>query len=131
MGRRLLAVCALALCLGGTATAAVLHIAADPLEPQEWWLAKVGADPAAAPPPGVPITIVDSGTDPTHPEFAGRPDTTFLNTQTTSGTREFHGTFVASVAAAPENGIGMVGVYPTAALLLQPESMRHPNTVPV
>jgi len=118
VGRRFLAVCALALCLGGTATAAVLHIAADPLEPQEWWLAKVGADPAAAPPPGVPITIVDSGTDPTHPEFAERPDTTFLNTQTTSGTREFHGTFVASVAAAPENGIGMVGVYPTAALQL-------------
>lgn len=118
MGRRLLVVCVLALCLGGTATAAVLRGATDPLEPQEWWLADVGADPAAAPPAGVPITIVDSGTDPTHPEFAGRPNTTFLNTQTTSGTTEFHGTFVASVAAAPENGVGMVGVYPTAALLL-------------
>jgi hypothetical protein len=118
VGRRLLVVCVLALCLGGTATAAVLRGATDPLEPQEWWLADVGADPAAAPPAGVPITIVDSGTDPTHPEFAGRPNTTFLNTQTTSGTTEFHGTFVASVAAAPENGVGMVGVYPTAALLL-------------
>jgi hypothetical protein len=66
----------------------------------------------------VPITIVDSGTDPTHPEFAGRPNTTFLNSQTTSGPSEFHGTFVASVAAAPENGVGIVGVYPTAALQL-------------
>ena len=45
----------------------------------------IGADPAAAPGPGVPITIVDSGTDPTHPEFAGRPNTTFLNDQTTIG----------------------------------------------
>src|SRR6267378_1172475 len=64
VGRRLLAVCVLALCLGGTATAAVLHSTTDPLEPMEWWLAHVGADPAAAPPAGVPITIVDSGTDP-------------------------------------------------------------------
>ena len=118
MGRRLLAVCVLALCLGGTATAAVLHSAADPLEPQEWWLAAVGAAPAAAPPAGVPITIVDSGTDPTHPDFVGRPATTFLNDQTTSGAGEFHGTMVASIAAAPENGVDLVGVYPTAALQL-------------
>lgn len=118
MGRRFLAVCLLALCVGGTAAAATFSGAADPLEPQEWWLAKVGADPAAAPPAGVPITIVDSGTDPTHPEFAGRANTTFLNTQTTFGPGEFHGTFVASVAAAPENGVGIAGVYPTAALQL-------------
>lgn len=118
MGRRFLAVCLLALCVGGTAAAATFSGAADPLEPQEWWLAKVGADPAAAPPAGVPITIVDSGTDPTHPEFVGRANTTFLNTQTTFGPGEFHGTFVASVAAAPENGVGIAGVYPTAALQL-------------
>ncbi len=78
----------------------------------------IGADPAAAPGPGVPITIVDSGTDPTHPDFAGRPNTTFLNDQTTFGADEFHGTMVASIAAAPENGVGIVGVYPTAALQL-------------
>jgi subtilisin family serine protease len=116
VGRRLLVVCVLALCLGATATAAALHGAADPLEPQEWWLADVGADPAVAPPAGVPITIVDSGTDPTHPDFAARPSTTFLNDQTTSGPDEFHGTMVASIAAAPENGVDLVGVYPTAAL---------------
>jgi subtilisin family serine protease len=116
VGRRLLAVCVLALCLGGTATAAVLHRAADPLEPQEWWLTHIGADPAAAPPAGVPIAIVDTGTDPTHPDFAGRPATTFLNDQTTSGPDEYHGTMVASIAAAPENGVDLAGVYPTAAL---------------
>jgi len=118
VGRRLLAVCVLALCLGGTATAAVLRSATDPLEPQEWWLAHVGADPASAPPPGVPITIVDTGTDPTHPDFAGRPSTTFLNDQTTSGPDEHHGTMVASIAAAPENGVDLVGVYPGATLQL-------------
>jgi subtilisin family serine protease len=118
VGRRFLAVCLLALCICGTATAASVRGATDPLEPQEWWLAHVGADPAAAPGPGVPITIVDSGTDPTHPEFSGRPNTTFMNDQSTFGSKEFHGTFVASVAAAPENGVDIVGVYPTAALQL-------------
>jgi len=66
----------------------------------------------------VPITIVDSGTDPTHPDFAGRPNTTYLNEQTTVGREEYHGTMVASLAAAPENGTDLVGVYPTAALQL-------------
>jgi subtilisin family serine protease len=64
----------------------------------------------------VPIAIVDSGTDPTHPEFAGRPNTTFLDTQTVAGREEYHGTVVASVAAAPANGTGLLGVYPEAAL---------------
>ena len=116
MGRRLLAVVALALALCGTASAAVSHGAVDPLEPQEWWLAAIGANPAEAPGPGVPITIIDSGTDPSQPEFAGRPNTTFLTPQTVSGPGEFHGTSVASIAAAPENGVGMVGVYPNAVL---------------
>jgi subtilisin family serine protease len=116
VGRRFLAVCLLALCVCGTATAATVRGAADPIEPQEWWLSHVGADPAAAPGPGVPITIVDSGVDPTHPDFAGRPNTTFLNGQTTVGREEYHGTMVASIAAAPVNGADLTGVYPTAAL---------------
>jgi hypothetical protein len=64
----------------------------------------------------VPLTVVDSGVDATQPDFAGRPDTAYLNAQTVTGTSEFHGTEVASVAAAPENGIGIAGVYPQAAL---------------
>ncbi len=118
MGRRFLAVCLLALCICGTATAASARGATDPLEPQEWWLSHVGADPAVAPGPGVPITIVDSGTDPTHPDFAGRANTTFLNDQTTFGREEYHGTMVASIAAAAQNGVDLTGVYPTAALQL-------------
>jgi subtilisin family serine protease len=118
VGRRFVAVCLLALCVCGTATAATVRGATDPLEPQEWWLSHVGADPAAAPGPGVPITIVDSGTDATHPEFAGRPNTTFMNDQTTFGGEEYHGTIVASIAAAPENGVGIAGIYPNAVLQL-------------
>jgi hypothetical protein len=96
------------------AAAATGRIAGDPLEAQEWWLADIGADPAAAPGPGVPITVVDSGVDPTDSEFAGRPNTTFLNPQTVEGPGEYHGTAVASLAVAPENGVGLVGVYPQA-----------------
>ena len=89
--------------------------APDPMQAQEWWLAAVGADPAAAPGPGVPITVIDSGVDPTSPEFAGRPNTTFLNSQTVDGPGEYHGTAVASLAVAAANGVGIVGVYPRAA----------------
>ena len=113
---RLLAALLLALCTGGSATAAMARTATDPLEPQEWWLADIGSTQATPPGPGVPITIVDSGVDATHPEFAGRPDTTYLNDQTVFGGQEYHGTVVASIAAAPANGVGIVGVYPTAAL---------------
>jgi subtilisin family serine protease len=116
VGRRLLAVGLLALCFAAAAGAAPAATAIDPLQPQQWWLADIGADRATPPGPGVPITIVDSGVDPTHPEFAGRPNTTFFNDQTVAGREEYHGTIVASVAAAPANGAGIVGVYPTAAL---------------
>jgi subtilisin family serine protease len=111
--RSLLPVVLLALALTGTAAA---RVAADPLQPQEWWLSRIGADRATQAGPGVPVAIVDSGTDPTHEEFAGRPNSSFLNDQTWLGREEYHGTAVASVAAAPENGLGMQGVYPQAVL---------------
>jgi len=88
----------------------------DPLQGQEWFLDNVGAEQASPPGPGVPLTIVDSGVDSGQPDFAGRPNTTYLNDQTVTGPGEFHGTEIASVAAAPANGIGIVGVYPQAAL---------------
>jgi subtilisin family serine protease len=102
--------------LTGTAAAATGRISDDPLQSQEWWLHDVGADQATPPGPGVPIAIVDSGLDVTTPEFAGRPNVTLLNDQTVFGPEEWHGTFVASIAAAPANGVGIVGVYPQAAL---------------
>ena len=116
MRRRLLIALAAALCVCSPAVAATGRTAGEPLQDQEWWLAHIGADPAAAPPAGVPITIIDSGVDPTHPEFAGRPNTAFLNDQTVDGAGEDHGTIVASLAAAPANGVGIVGVYPQAVL---------------
>jgi len=111
-----LAAAVAALGVGATAAAATGRLSDDPLQSQEWWLHDIGADQATPPGPGVTLGIVDSGLDVTTPEFAGRPDVTLLNNQTTFGPEEWHGTVVASIAAAPTNGIGVVGVYPQASL---------------
>ena len=116
MRRLLLIALAAALYACSPAAAATGRIAGDPLQGQEWWLQRIGADQSPTPGPGVPITFVDSGVDPTHPEFAVRPNTSFLNDQTVDGRDEHHGTAVASLAGAPENGVGIVGVYPQAVL---------------
>ncbi len=88
----------------------------DPLLAGEWWLSRIGADALEPPEAGVPITVIDTGIDLTHPEFAQRPNTVTLNAQTLAGSRAFHGTAVASLAAAPANGVGVIGVYPAASL---------------
>jgi hypothetical protein len=91
--------------------------AAEPFAGLEWWRAAVGADQVAPPGPGKRVTVIDTGLDSGHPEFAGRPNTTLLNAQSTTGNEdEAHGTAVSSVAAAPENGVGVSGIYPQAAL---------------
>ncbi len=88
----------------------------DPLVPSQWWINSIGAGTVEPPGPGKPVTVVDTGVDLNHPEFAGRPSTTALNGQSIVGQAEDHGTAVASTIAAPPNGQGLVGVYPQAAL---------------
>jgi hypothetical protein len=89
----------------------------DPLVPTEWWIPHIGADRWKPPGPGVPLTVIDSGLDVRHEEFRGRPNTIALNKQLfLEDESELHGTAVASVAAAPVNGRGLVGVYPRALL---------------
>jgi len=88
----------------------------DPLQSDEWWTTQIGIDGLVPPGPGVPVTIVDTGIDLSHPEFAGRPDTLALNPQEPAGVGGEHGTMVASVIGAPMNGVGIVGIYPRAVL---------------
>ncbi len=91
----------------------------DPLSPTQWWPAHVGVANWTGPGPGVPLTMIDSGVDLSHEEFAGRPNTVALNAQTfDANEEELHGTATASVAAAPLNGKGIVGIYPQAKLQL-------------
>ncbi|HKY26210.1 MAG TPA: hypothetical protein VJM07_13700, partial [Gaiella sp.] len=63
----------------------------EPLEPEEWWRAQIGIQGLTPPGSGVPVTIVDSGIDVTHPEFTGRPDTELLNAQEPQGVGGEHG----------------------------------------
>jgi Subtilase family len=84
----------------------------DPLGSLQWWLAPIGASALTAPGPGVPLAVLDTGVDATHPEFVARP-VTYLNAQVVEHP---HGTQVSSVAGAPVNGQGIVGVYPQLAL---------------
>ncbi|MBA3734598.1 MAG: S8 family serine peptidase [Actinobacteria bacterium] len=93
-----------------------LRQATDPLVPQQWWRVAIGANTVDSPGPGRPVTVVDSGLDLSHPEFASRPNTTALNRQTVDELDEDHGTEVSSVIGAPNNGVGIVGVYPDAVL---------------
>ena len=94
-----------------------LTVCTDPLCQSEWWVHAVGADVWTPPGPGVPVTMIDSGVDLSHPEFLGRPDTTALNAQTfNAAEEELHGTATASMVAAPQNGTGIEGIYPQAKL---------------
>jgi hypothetical protein len=92
----------------------------DPLATPDlaWHLYRIGADRLEPPGPGVPITVLDAGLDLNHQEFRARPNTFLLNQQEIGSTAasEYHGTYVASTAAAPADGIGAVGVYPDAVL---------------
>jgi Subtilase family len=91
----------------------------EPLFYSEWWYALVGADRAEPPGPGRPVTVLDTGIDLAHPEFRGRPETVVLNTITfNDDDRGSHGTAVGSLVAAPINGVGLVGIYPQARLLV-------------
>lgn len=93
----------------------------DPLSgPPNNWRAVV-ADPALTPPPVTPqsplIALVDAAADMTHPEWTGDPNATTLpGTPVTNP----HGTATMSVAAAPQNGIGILGVWPGARALNVP-----------
>ena len=88
----------------------------DPLVPQQWWRSAIGVDGLTSPGPGVPVWLVNSGVDLGHPEFAGRPNLFTLNRQEPQPFGGVHGTSVASVVGAQENGVGIVGVYPDAVI---------------
>ena len=100
--------------LGRTAQAP----APDPLSPSAGWRDYVVG--GAVPPPVTPdsplIGFVDTQIDIEHPEILGS------NITTTGGAalRDFHGTATSTVAAAPANGVGFLGVWPGARALNVP-----------
>jgi hypothetical protein len=105
----------------------------DPLAQPEvgWHLYAVGAERVEQPAAGFPITILDSGIDVTHLDFAGRPNVQLLNEQETdfADLDEYHGTLVSSTAAAQTNGVGAEGGNPQAALRVY--DIRNPTSTAV
>src|SRR5215218_10718819 len=112
----------------------------EPLAVCQWDMALIDANASAwsrATGAGVTIGILDSGVDPTHPDIApnldlarscsfispGTPTADPVEVATSCANKAAirdlygHGTHVASVAAAPINGIGIAGVAPEATLV--------------
>jgi lantibiotic leader peptide-processing serine protease len=124
---------------GGAASATAAPAAipgAEPLAGQQWDMAQIGATPTGSyrierGSKSVKVGIIDSGIDATHPDIAPNldlatsrnfaPNIPALDGNSNLdpvGTDPFgHGTAVASLVAAPINGIGMAGVAPNVTLV--------------
>jgi hypothetical protein len=97
----------------------------DPLSTPGDWRAKV-APLELTPPPVVPdsplIALIDAAVDLTHEEFHTNPNIAVLGGgEVTSA----HGTATAAVAGAPQNGVGIVGVWPGARILNVPLTVQN------
>ena len=94
----------------------------DPLVSKQWYLGFSGfyqswlTLPSFEP---IPVAVIDSGVDKTHPDLAGR----ILDAQSFVGGKAGtdalgHGTFVAGlIAAGVDNGVGIAGLAPSARIL--------------
>jgi hypothetical protein len=112
-------------------------VADDPLSaaPNNWRarVANPLLDPPAVAPNSPLIALVDAQADTTHAEWSGDPNFSSLGGQPLTN---LHGTATASVAAAPKNNIGILGVWPGARALNVPlpesitceDSARQINT---
>ncbi len=69
---------------------------------------------------GAKVAVLDTGIDSTHPEFAGRIKEMKNFTTSRAGVEDMngHGSHVAGIISAGENGFGVVGVAPEAELYI-------------
>jgi Subtilase family len=107
----------------------------DPLATRQWYLAQIRAfDAWAEPPPlpPIPVAVIDSGVDASHPELQNR----IMEARSFVGGRALtdqqgHGTFVAGVIAAGlNNGQGIAGIG-FAAQLLVAKVVAPDRTIPL
>ena len=68
---------------------------------------------------GATVAVVDTGVDDTHPDLAGRllGGHDYVERDDTPQDGSGHGTHVAGIVAATENGVGVAGVAPEAQLV--------------
>jgi Subtilase family len=98
--------------------------AADPLTSQQWWRPAV-VNPATPTPPVDPATspklgLVDSMPDLSHPEWAGSNFTSLGAGTVPPEVGIGHGTATGAVAAAPVNGVGIIGIWPGMSAVNSP-----------
>jgi subtilisin family serine protease len=107
----------------------------DPLVSRQWYLTESRfyepwvTLPSFEP---VPVAIIDSGVDTTHPELAGKVigKKSFVGGSPSVDTLG-HGTFVAGIIAAQfDNGIGIAGLAPSAQLLVA-KVVNASHSIPV
>jgi thermitase len=111
----------------------------DPAFPQLWNMQKINAPQAWATTTGanVRVGIVDTGVDVNHPDLAGRVaalvtcnDDSGDPSHCTNGGQDIegHGTHVSGIIAADkDNGVGVVGVAPSAHLYVVNAFHNDPN----
>jgi subtilisin family serine protease len=102
----------------------------EPLFADQWSMQQIDVEPAHAitgGSPSVRVAVIDSGIDPNHPDFAGRIDhASSVGCQTgtpVSGVANWtdqigHGTLVAGLIGAGDNGVGIIGVAPHVQLVI-------------
>ncbi len=97
-------------------------VAQDPLAvaPNDWrdWIVNPALTPPVVDANSPLIAVVDAQLDRSHPEWQGGNTDTIDQFAVTNA----HGTATTSVAAAPVNGLGIVGVWPGARALNLPLS---------
>ena len=95
------------------------------LRPYQWGLDAVGAEDAwaHATGAGVIVAVVDTGVDGTHPDLAGKvlagyaPRTDTVLPAGTDSDQHGHGTHVAGIIAAEDDGEGIVGLAPDVQIM--------------
>ncbi|MBT0653990.1 S8 family peptidase [Geomobilimonas luticola] len=88
-----------------------------------WGVKRIGADVAATKGitgAGIKVAILDTGIDPDHPDlkdnYKGGYNFVYDNNDPYDDSRYGHGTHLAGIIAARDNGTGVVGVAPEASL---------------
>ena len=107
----------------------------DPLVAKQWYLQQNRAYDAWDSLPqllAVPVALIDSGVDASHPDLASRiSDAKSFVGGSARVDKQGHGTFVAGlIAAETDNGIGIAGLSPSAELLVA-KVVTNDRTIPV
>lgn len=96
----------------GTPVEAVLLPASDEVPPT----ADTGASAEANTGSGVRVAVLDSGIDLDHPDLRVAGDVSFIDGAADGNDDNGHGTMVAGIIAALDNGVGITGIAPDAEL---------------